>query len=86
VRTTVVEYERPQRLTYAARAAHAEMTIAFRFEAIDGGATRMRVSGTLRLAGPLRLAERSLRGTVTRQYAARASAIKRAIDDPARRP
>jgi carbon monoxide dehydrogenase subunit G len=85
VRTTVMEYERPTRLAFVAQAAHAEMTIAFRFEPVDGGATRMRVDGTLQLAGPLRLAERSLRGSVARQYAARASAIKRALDERAPR-
>jgi carbon monoxide dehydrogenase subunit G len=86
VRTTVVEYERPTRLAYVAKAAHAEMTVAFQFEPADGDATRMRVRGTLRLAGPLRLVERSLRGTVARQYADRAVAIKRAIDARSRRP
>jgi uncharacterized protein YndB with AHSA1/START domain len=79
IESTVVDYDRPRRLGFHAIGRQAELTLAFRFDAVDGG-TRMHVTGTLALKGPLRLAEGALRGAVAQQYAERARAIKRALD------
>ena len=80
IESTIVDFDRPRRLGFRAVGRQAELTLDFRFDAVGAG-TRMHVTGSLALKGPLRLAEGALRGVVAQQYAERARAIKRALDE-----
>src|SRR6476469_7977977 len=48
IESTIVDYDRPRRLGFRAVGRQAELSLDFRFDAVDGG-TRMRVTGTLAL-------------------------------------
>ena len=80
VDTTIVTFDRPHRLGFHAKGKQAEITLDCTFTP-EGGGTRMVVRGTLALRGPLRFAEGALRGVVGLQYAERARAVKRALDE-----
>lgn len=83
VDTEVVEFVRPGRLVLHSAGRQAEMTLEFLFEP-SGDGTHMQVEGHLQMKGPLRFAERALRGQVIEQYAKRAALIKHHLDGSSR--